>query len=138
MSAPGGSGAAALLDRVADLLGASSEVLRGDDGVSATVSFDGTRAALQAMSLADGLDVLSLTQVLAWDLPNTEALRDDIDRLAGETSFGSIKRSSVDGVTTDVLQSYTFPAGGLDDVALITMVTLVLSIGADLSRRLTD
>ena len=45
MSAPGGSGAAALLDRVADLLGASSEVLRGDDGVSATVSFDGTRAA---------------------------------------------------------------------------------------------
>ncbi|MBE7162759.1 MAG: hypothetical protein INR72_16085 [Williamsia herbipolensis] len=138
MSAPGGSGAAALLDRVADLLGASSEVLRGDDGVSATVSFDGTRAALQAMSLADGLDVLSLTQVLAWDLPNTEALRDDIDRLAGETSFGSIKRSSVDGVTTDVLQSYTFPAGGLDDAALITMVTLVLSIGADLSRRLTD
>ena len=102
------------------------------------MSFDGTRAALQAMSLADGLDVLSLTQVLAWDLPNTEALRDDIDRLAGETSFGSIKRSSVDGVTTDVLQSYTFPAGGLDDVALITMVTLVLSIGADLSRRLTD
>ncbi|GAA1891128.1 hypothetical protein [Williamsia serinedens] len=138
MSAPGGSGAAALLDRVADLLGASSEVLRGDDGVSATVSFDGTRAALQAMSLADGLDVLSLTQVLAWDLPNTEALRDDIDRLAGETSFGSIKRSSVDGVTTDVLQSYTFPAGGLGDAALITMVTLVLSIGADLSRRLTD
>ncbi|MEH3156587.1 MAG: hypothetical protein PGN29_15075 [Gordonia paraffinivorans] len=133
-----GSGAAELLDRVAGLLAASSEVLRGDDGVSATVSFDGTRAALQAMSLADGLDVLSLTQVLAWDLPNTEALRDDIDRLAGETSFGSIKRSSVDGVTTDVLQNYTFPAGGLDDSALITMVTLVLSIGADLSRRLTD
>ena len=133
-----GSGAAELLDRVAGLLAASSEVLRGDDGVSATVSFDGTRAALQAMSLADGLDVLSLTQVLAWDLPNTEALRDDIDRLAGETSFGSIKRSWVDGVTTDVLQNYTFPAGGLDDSALITMVTLVLSIGADLSRRLTD
>jgi hypothetical protein len=132
------SGAEVLLDRVARLLASSSEVLRGDDGVSATVSFDGTRAALQAMSLADGLDVLSLTQVLAWDLPNTDALRDDIDRLAGETSFGSVKRSSVDGVTTDVLQNYTFPAGGLDDSALITMVTLVLSIGADLSRRLTD
>lgn len=138
MSAPGSGGASALLDRVAGLLAASSEVLRGDDGVSATVSFDGTRAALQAMSLADGLDVLSVTQVLAWDLPNTDALRDDIDRLAGETSFGSIKRASVDGVTTDVLQNYTFPAGGLDDSALITMVTLVLSIGADLARRLTD
>ena len=134
-----GSGAQALLDRVVGLLASSSsEVLRGDDGVSATVSFDGTRAALQAMSLTDGLDVLSLTQVLAWDLPNTEALRDDIDRLAGETSFGSIKRATVDGVTTDVLQNYTFPAGGLDDAALVTMVTLVLSIGADLARRLTD
>ncbi|GAA2070786.1 hypothetical protein [Williamsia deligens] len=137
MTAPGEGGAPALAERLAQLLESSLEVIRGDDGVSLTLAFDGTRAAVQAMSLADGLDVLSLTQVLAWDLPNTDALRDDIEALAAEMSFGTVRRAS-DGVTTDVLQHYTFPAGGLGDSALITMVTLVLSIGADLSRRLTD
>jgi len=100
---------------------------------SLTLAFEGTRAAVQAMTLADGLDVLSVTQVLAWDLPNTDALRDDIERLSSELSFGSIKRASTE-VTTDVLQHYTFPAGTLDDTALLTMVHLVLSSGTELSR----
>ncbi|GGF28462.1 hypothetical protein [Williamsia phyllosphaerae] len=126
-----------LIDRAARLLDGVADVTRGDDGTSLTLAFEGTRAAVQAMTLSEGLDVLSLTQVLAWDLPNTDALRTDIERLSTNLSFGSIKRASAE-VTTDVLQHYTFPAGTLGDAALLTMVHLVLSSGVELSRQLTD
>ncbi len=126
-----------LIDRVARLLVGVADVTRGSDATSLTLAIDGTRAAVQAMTLSEGLEVLSLTQVLAWDLPNTRALRDDIERLSSDLSFGSIKRAS-DEVTTDVLAHYTFPAGTLGDAALLTMLHLVLSSGVELSRRLTD
>ncbi len=129
--------AAELIERAARLLESVADVTRGADGTSLTLAYEETRAAIQAMTLSPGLDVLSVTQVLAWDLPNTDALRDDIERLSTNLSFGSIKRASAE-VTTDILQHYTFPAGTLDDAALLTMVHLVLSSGVELSRELTD
>jgi hypothetical protein len=128
--------AVALMDRAATLISAIGAVDHVAGETSMTVAFEGTRAAVQSMTLSEGLDVLSVTQVLAWDLPNTDALRDDIERLSGQMSFGAIKRASTE-VTTDVLAHYTFPAGTLDDAALLTMVHLVLSTGTELSAALT-
>ncbi|MBT0565376.1 hypothetical protein [Williamsia sp. CHRR-6] len=126
-----------LIDRVADLLGTIAEVTRDAGAATLTLSYENSRAAVAAMKLAEGLDVLSVTQVLAWDLPNTDVLRADIERMSGGLNFGSVKRAST-GVTTDVLLHYTFPAGTLSDGALLTMMHLVLSSGVELSRRITD
>ncbi|SIS08396.1 hypothetical protein [Williamsia sterculiae] len=128
--------ATALINRAADLLTDVAEVTRAADG-SLTLTYDGTRAAVRAVTLAPGLDVVSLTQVLAWDLPNTDELRADIERLAGGLSFGSVKRTTATDVTTDVLQHYSFPAGGLDDIPLLTVLHMVLASGSEMARGLT-
>lgn len=39
-------------------------------------------------------------------------------------------------MTTDVLLYYTFPIGGLADMALLTMLHLVLVTGADVAGHL--
>ena len=39
-----------------------------DDG-ALTVHHDGTVASLRVVTIAEGLDMVSLTQILAWDLP---------------------------------------------------------------------
>ena len=41
-------------------------------------------------------------------------------------------------MTTDVLQYYTFPADGLTDIPLLTVLHIVLSGGDDIARKLVD
>ena len=101
----------------------------GDDS-SLTAYFQGTVVSMRALALAPGLDVLSLTQVLAWDLPVTDQLRDDVTAAADASNFGTVKLA-VHEVTADVLLHYTFPAGTLSDDALRTMLMMVLGSGAD-------
>ncbi|GAA1481065.1 hypothetical protein GCM10009624_15050 [Gordonia sinesedis] len=125
----------ALLDRVVELLGAVGEVVTRDD-VSVVVRVETTRASVRILGLSDDLDVLTVTQLVALDLPNTDTLRDDVERHGAELSFGSLRRSDPDGVTTDVLLYYTFPVGGIGDVALLTVLHVVLSTGADIAQRL--
>ncbi len=89
------------------------------------------------LTLADGLDVLAVTQMVAMDLPNTPpTLRDDVETFGAQLSFGSLRRSDPTGVTTDVLQYYTFPAGRLDDLPLLTVLHIVLAAGVDAAERL--
>ena len=88
------------------------------------------------LALAEGLDVLAITQLIALDLPNTDELRRDVEDCGAQLSFGSLRRSDPDGVTTDVLQYYTFPVGELGDVPLLTVLHIVLSSGADAAARL--
>ena len=40
-----------------------------------TVRYDPTVASLRTVSIADGIEMISLTQVLAWDLPINADLR---------------------------------------------------------------
>ena len=118
-----------LIERTARLLAPEMSVQRGEDD-SLTVYHQGTVVSMRALALAPGLDVLSLTQVLAWDLPVTEQLRTDVEAASGASNFGTVKLA-VHEVTADVLLHYTFPAGTLSDDALRTMLLMVLGTGAD-------
>lgn len=111
-----------------------------------TVHHDGTLASLRVVSIADGLDLVSLTQILAWDLPLDKALRDRVAEHARNTQLGTVTLVEKVGEKTatrnsarhaDVMQRYNFPGGGLADEALRTLVLLVLDTGADIRRSLS-
>ncbi|MCF3937971.1 hypothetical protein [Gordonia tangerina] len=122
--------------RVAALVAEFGEVVTVDAD-SVVVQVGSTRASIRALELAAGLEVLTVTQLVALDLPNTDALRDDVEDCDAQLSFGALRRSDPEGVTTDVLQYYTFPAGSLDDMPLLTVLHMVLSAGADAAQQLS-
>lgn len=141
-----------LAARLLAALGDVPAVTEEADG-ALTVRYDDTLASLRVVTIADGLDLVSLTQILAWDLPATRTLRDRVIGAGGGTLLGSLtlvekpaeatpagkrgsgKRGS--GKTADVLLRYNFPGAGLADDALRTLVLLVLDAGAELRRTLT-
>lgn len=123
------------IDRVRALLREVGDVVDGD-AESVVVQVGRTRASIRGVALGDHLDVLSVTQLVAVNLPNTPKLRDDVEHHDATLSFGSLRRSDPAGVTTDVLLYYTFPLGGLDDVGLLTVLHVVLVTGADIAGRL--
>ncbi|WP_439664111.1 YbjN domain-containing protein [Lentzea sp. HUAS TT2] len=89
--------------------------------------------AVQGMELAEGLTVLSLTVVVAWDLP-TEAAGWVAER-AGQGLFGTL------GVIhsergTDVMLRYAFPADGLKPEPLSTLLMLVVSTASQVRGEL--
>jgi hypothetical protein len=110
-----------------------------DGGV--TVHHDETFASLRVVTIAEGLDMVSLTQVLAWDLPLDSKIRAKVAKQASDTLLGTVslveksagaKRDS--RKTADVLLRYNFPASGLADDALRTLILMVLATGADVRR----
>ena len=103
-----------------------------DDG-SVSFSYEGALCSLRAVTLSPGLDVLSLTCVLAWDRPLGAKLVKRVADRNDALQFGSISVIG-NGKLADVVMRYTFPAAGLADDALATMLLLVLS-GAQLSRQ---
>ncbi|MCK8615873.1 hypothetical protein [Gordonia sp. C13] len=127
--------AAALLERAAVIVAELGPTDR-PDAESVVVQVGPTRASIRVLTLSDGLDVLAVTQMVAMDLPNTPTLRDDVEAFGAQMSFGSLRRSDPTGVTTDVLQYYTFPAGRLDDLPLLTVLHIVLAAGVDAAERL--
>ena len=130
------------------LLAVLSEVLPVDeesDG-ALTVHHRGTIASLRVVSITDGLDLVSLTQIVAWDLLLTKKIRDSVTEQSHSMLLGSIsmvekpadpaaKRNS--SKSADVLLRYNFPGGGLSDDALRTLILMVLDKGADIRRALT-
>ena len=126
-----------LLERVAALLTEIGDVTDADHE-SVVVAVGSTRASVRVIALADDLQVVSVTQLLALHLPNTDALRSDVEELDATLSFGHLRRSDLTGVTTDVLQYYTFPVDGLTDIPLLTVLHIVLSGGDDIARKLVD
>ena len=113
-----------------------------DDG-AVTVHHDDTFASLRAVTIAEGLDMVSLTQILAWDLPLDSKIRARVAQHAHNTLLGTVslveksaaaKRNSKK--TADVMLRYNFPAAGLTDEALRTLILMVLSTGADVRRAL--
>ncbi|HJT90722.1 MAG TPA: hypothetical protein VJ777_02105, partial [Mycobacterium sp.] len=91
---------------------------------------------------AEGLDMVSLTQILAWDLLLDSKLRAKVAKHANDTLLGTVslvekgaaRRDSKK--TADVMLRYNFPAGGLSDDALRTLILMVLATGADVRRAL--
>ena len=117
-----------------------------DGGEGLTVRHDATVASLRVVGIAQGLEIVSLTQVLAWDIPLNQELCEVVSAQARALSFGALILTglSADGAvrpgaeaSTDVLLRYNFPGSGLTDDALRTLVLLVLDGGARARRMVT-
>ncbi len=108
-----------------------------DDGAF-TVHHDHTFASLRVVTIAEGLEMVSLTQILVWDLPLDNDIRDKVGRLARNTVLGTVSLAEqvAGGGTADVTLRYNFPAAGLTDEALQTLLMMVLGTGADVRQRL--
>lgn len=119
------SAAEALQERVRAALAGFVAVTADDDG-SLRFEYGGALCSLRAVTLADGLDVLSLTGVLAWDRTLKPTLHKRVAERNAQAQFGSISVITR-GKLADVVLRYTFPATNLDDAPLTTMLLLVLS-----------
>ena len=133
-----------LQERLATVLDDILPIQLEDDG-ALTVHHDQTFASLRAVTIAEGLDMVSLTQVLAWDLPVDSKIRNRVAGHARDTLLGTVslveknagaKRNSKKA--GDVLLRYNFPAAGLTDDALRTLILLVLGTGGEVRRDLIE
>ncbi|MBP2181574.1 hypothetical protein JOM49_003100 [Amycolatopsis magusensis] len=106
------------------------EVHVDDDGALTFMHAD-VPCVVQATRLADGLTVLSLTCVVAWDLPDDPSIAASAAERAGQGLFGTL------GVVhtergMDVTLRYAFPAEGMDPSPLGTLLMLVVSTASQL------
>jgi hypothetical protein len=106
-----------------------------DDDGTLTFAHGGVVCAVQGTELEEGLPVLNLTCVVAWDLPD-----DDVpSRVAlgvGEGLFGTPK--VIRGERGwDVTLRYAFPSAGLDEKAMGTLLMLVVSSASSMRAELT-
>src|SRR5690242_8221588 len=131
-----------LQERLATVLDEIMSVQREDDG-ALTVRHEDTIASLRVVTIAEGLDMVSLTQILAWDLPVDAKVRNSVARHARNTLLGTVslveKSAGAKGNSKkagDVLLRYNFPGAGLADEALRTLILLVLATGVDIRRDL--
>lgn len=118
---------------LADVLGQVMSVETDEDG-ALTVRHDGTVASLRLVTIADGLEMVSLTQVLAWDLPSNAELRKVVAAQAHKTMLGTVTLVEQSGRRADVMLRYNFPVGELGDRALQTLVLMVLAGGTEARR----
>jgi hypothetical protein len=138
-----------LQERLASILRDVLPVDEEADG-ALTLRHDGTLASVRVVNIAEDLDLISLTQILAWDLPLTKKIRDEVAKQAHDSNFGSVtliekvdekavRRNSGKNASkiADVMLRYNFPGGGLTDDALRTLILLVLDTGAEIRRLLT-
>ncbi|KZS80917.1 hypothetical protein A4G29_04560 [Mycobacterium kansasii] len=126
-----------LQQRLASILRDVLSVEQEPDG-ALTVRHNGTFASLRVVSIAEGLELVSLTQILAWDLPLTRKIRDRVAKQARDVNFGAVTVLEKTAVKTaaktasktgDVMLRYNFPGAGLSDDALRTLILLVLDTG---------
>jgi hypothetical protein len=134
-----------LLERLLTVLSEVLPLEEESDG-ALTVRHGGTIASLRVVEITDDLDLVALTQIVAWDLVLTKKIRDIVTEQSHSTLLGSValvekagdataKRNS--GKAADVMLRYNFPGGGLSDDALRTLILMVLDKGAEIRRALT-
>ncbi|WP_328611712.1 hypothetical protein OG943_22205 [Amycolatopsis sp. NBC_00345] len=124
----------ALLTRAREALERYIEVHVDDDG-AITFSHADVPCVIQATRLAEGLTVLSLTCVVAWDLPEDPALAVAIAERAGQGLFGTLGVGHTDN-GLDVTLRYAFPAEGMEPSPLGTLLMLVVSTASQLRAEL--
>ena len=116
---------AALLDAARTALERYQEVAVDDDG-ALTFRHSDVPCAVQAVELTEGLVVLSLTCVVAWDLPADGDVAEQVATRAGQGLFGTLGLIRTEH-GADVTLRYAFPAAGLDAGPLGTLLMLVVS-----------
>ncbi|CAN5861561.1 hypothetical protein BH10ACT9_BH10ACT9_08330 [soil metagenome] len=146
-----------LLQRLSSALAEVLTVVEEPDG-ALTVSQPGIVASLRVVEIAEGLEMVSLTQPLAWDLPLNAKVREKVAQQASKTLLGTVAlveklekgevtpangasaksstRKSAVKKSGDVLLRYNFPGAGLSDDALRTLILMVLAAGADVRAAL--
>jgi len=125
---------AELLTQAKEALERYLEVHVDDDG-ALTFRHGDVPCVIQATRLGEGLTVLSLTCVVAWDLPDDPALSVAVAERAGAGLFGTLGVGH-SGSGLDVTLRYAFPAAGLDVAALGTLLMLVVSTASQLRTEL--
>src|SRR5579875_1042490 len=76
-------------ERLVSVLGQVLPVEAESDG-ALTIRHDGTFASLRVVAVVDDLDLVSLNQMLAWDLPLSKKVRDLVAGQARQTMLGSV------------------------------------------------
>ncbi|OLT20412.1 hypothetical protein BJF78_09530 [Pseudonocardia sp. CNS-139] len=108
-----------------------------DEDGALTFAHGGVVCALQGFELEEGLAVLNLTCVVAWDLPVDTDVPIRVALGAGEGLFGT-PRVIRGAAGWDVTLRYAFPAAGLDEKAMGTLLMLVVGNASTLRAELTD
>jgi hypothetical protein len=121
-----------LLTVLAEVLPAEAE----SDG-ALTVHHGGTIASLRVVTITEDLDLVSLTQMVAWDLALNKRIRDNVAEQSRSTLLGSVTLTEKPGKSADVVLRYNFPGNGLNDEALRTLILMVLDKGAEIRRAVT-
>jgi hypothetical protein len=146
-----------LHERLTSALAEVATLVEEPDG-ALVLTVDGLVASIRVVVISEGLEMVSLTQPLAWDLPLNNKIRERVAEQAGRTMLGTVAlvEKVVDGPTApangsssrttrksaakkvaDVMLRYNFPAAGLTEDALRTLILLVMTTGADVRRALT-
>lgn len=125
---------AELLANAQEALERYLEVHVDDDG-ALTFRHADVPCAVQAVRLAEGLTVLSLTCVVAWDLPDDPSLAVAAAERAGQGLFGTLGVVHTES-GLDVTLRYAFPADGMDPTPLGTLLMLVISTASQLRNDL--
>lgn len=105
-----------------------------DDDGALTFAHGGVVCAVQGVELDEGLPVLNLTCVVAWDLPD-EDIPVRVALGAGEGLFGTPRVIRGEG-GWDVTLRYAFPASGLDEKAMGTLLMLVVASASSMRAEL--
>jgi hypothetical protein len=98
-----------------------------------TVAHDDTFASLRVIPVDEGLELIALSQIVAWDLKPDRRVRARVARHARTMTLGTVvlldKKDHP--AHADVMLRYNFPGTGLSDLALRTLILMVLSSGVD-------
>jgi hypothetical protein len=126
---------AGMLDIARTALERYHDVTVDDDG-AVTFAHGGVVCAVQGLELEEGLPVLNITCVVAWDLPLESDVPTRVALGAGESLFGT-PRVIRGEKGWDVTLRYAFPATGLDEKAMGTLLMLVVGNASTLRAELT-
>ncbi|MGW4533866.1 hypothetical protein ACWEOI_23250 [Nocardia sp. NPDC004340] len=121
-----------LQDRARALLLRYGVEVREEEGALG-FEYEGALCSLRGVNLSPGLDVLALMCILAWDRPVKPQLHKRVAERNAALQFGTLTVVSRDKLA-DVILRYTFPAAGLEDEPLATLLLLTLS-GAGRARQ---
>jgi hypothetical protein len=129
-----GSDTGGMLDVAKRALERFHEVRVDDDG-ALSFRHGEVPSALQGLELSEGLQVLSLTCVVAWDLPTDSDIPLRLAERAGQGLFGTLGAIRTDR-GWDVTLRYVFPGAGLSVEAMGTLLMLVVSNASQLRTEL--
>ncbi len=105
--------------------------VRVDEDGALTFRHGDVPCAVQGIQLAEGLPILTITCVVAWDLDADSDLPLQLAQRAGEGLFGTLGAVRNEK-GWDITLRYAFPTVGLEDQAMGTLLMLVVSSASQL------